>query len=273
MKKLNLKNYLSQLCFLLGLVIFFSACRNQADDVVHINKEDFNAEEQVQIGLHLKEAIYENPSHFKVLNKATYSQFYSYVTTLVETFTNTPNVKNRDIFNWDITIIEDDMSTAAFITPGGHIFIYTGLLKFLSAENQLSSIIAHEISYADHDYVIEQLKSEYGGEMLGDVLLGNDIPELLNMAFSLKDLDYTDEEILNSDSYSVELMCPFQYDATGIKSIIEKANATDANIHWLISKECDTEARVANITEMAATCGEEDPTFAERYEYYKAMLP
>jgi len=273
MKKINFKNRLIQFTFLFGFLIFFASCRKSNDTTVHINKEEFTSEDQKKIGLYLKNVIRENPDQFKILDKGENIQFYNYITTLIETFINTPNVNYRDSFNWDVTIIEDDKTTSAFITPGGHLFIYTGLLKFLTAENQLSSIIAHEISYADNDYAIEKLKSDYSGEILGDILLGNDIPELLDMAFSLKDLEFTAEEVLSSDTYSIELMCPFQYDTHGIKSIIEKANESNTEVHWLTAKRCDPSVRIDNILENAASCGEEDPIFAERYEYYKAMLP
>ncbi len=50
---------------------------------------------------------------------------------------------------YDFHIIDDDETINAFAILGGHIFIYTGMIKFCDNEAQLAGIIAHEISHVE----------------------------------------------------------------------------------------------------------------------------
>jgi predicted Zn-dependent protease len=185
---------------------------------------------------------------------------------------NTDKVKNRLTFNWDVTIIQDDNVATVFITPGGHLFIYTGLLKFIASENELFAILAHEINYADSGNLMERLVSEYGKDVIGDLLLGYDFPETRNIAYNIKNLAFEESEVLVADRYALSIICPFQYDALGLKTFIEAANLSNLEIQWLITHPSSIN-RIQNIEEFTINCGTEEDTFIERYEEHKAMLP
>jgi predicted Zn-dependent protease len=49
-------------------------------------------------------------------------------------------------FSYHFYIIKEDVYNA-FATPAGHIFIYSGLLQALDSEEELASILAHEIAH------------------------------------------------------------------------------------------------------------------------------
>ena len=46
-------------------------------------------------------------------------------------------------------IIEDDDTLNAFAAPGGYIWIYSGLIKYLDHEDDLAGVLGHEIAHAD----------------------------------------------------------------------------------------------------------------------------
>ena len=50
----------------------------------------------------------------------------------------------------------------AFCTPGGYIYVYTGLIKYLDNEAQLAGVLGHEIAHADLRHVTDQLTEQYG---------------------------------------------------------------------------------------------------------------
>ena len=190
----------------------------------------------------------------------------------MDMLSNTDVVQNRSLFDWDVTIIHEDSIRTAFITPGGHLFIYTGLLKFIRSESELVSIIAHEINYAETTYLIERLTSEFGKDIIGDLLLGNDIAETRDVAYNLRDLVFAINEVSNADRYTIQLICPFQYNALGLKSFLENAERSDLEIQWLFTRP-GMNNRLSKIEEMAADCGEEEESFSERYENFKNLLP
>ena len=56
------------------------------------------------------------------------------------------NVSHRRSWNYQFVALEDDMINA-FALPGGYIFITKGMLRKLTTESQLASILAHETAH------------------------------------------------------------------------------------------------------------------------------
>ena len=79
-------------------------------------------------------------------------------------------------------------------------------------------------------------------------------------------LGYDKSTILQADSVSLALICPFQYDANSLKHFIEKA--ADKEIAWTISKGGDFTERLQKLSTIANSCGVEEATFEERYKNF-----
>ncbi len=267
--QVSLKSILS--ISLLAAVILLSSCKKtEEDQAINISKDVFTVADQKIIGQRIKEEIALNQADFKVLDQEVYPSFYNYINTLLQILVNTSGVEYREDFEWSVTVLEDDNLQTAFTAPGGQIFIYTGLLKLLSAENELMSIFAHEIAYADKEYAVYKLKDEYGGDLLGDIILGKMDTGIDQVARGLKTLSFELDQVAMADNYAVNLLCPFQYNAMGLKTIIEHPDHN--SIQWLVTRP-NYANRADIILEQAANCGDEDPTYAERYIYFKSQLP
>ena len=76
----------------------------------------------------------------------------------------------KDEFDWRLRIIHDDSTLNAFCTPGGYIYIYTGILKFLDSEDEFAGVLAHEIGHADMRHSTRQMTKLFGVQLLLDVL-------------------------------------------------------------------------------------------------------
>ena len=63
---------------------------------------------------------------------------------------NSSYIKYKNVFPYKIEIIQDDSTVNAFCIPGGYIYVYTGLIKFLNNEAALTGVIAHEIAHAEN---------------------------------------------------------------------------------------------------------------------------
>lgn len=266
------KIYMKPIVIISVFIILLSSCKKTDDTIIHIIKDEYNFEDQNEIGKTLKNLILHSPDRFPILNQNEHTEFYKYINTLVDMLANTDKVENRLTFNWDATIIHDDNITTAFITPGGHLFIYTGLLKFINSENELFSILAHELYYADSGILMKRLESEFGKEVMGDLLLGYDFPETRDVANNIRDLVIEESDVLVADRYALTLICPFQYEALGLKTFLEAANISNIDIQWLVTRPSSI-TRIQNIEEFAKNCGIEEDTFEERYKEYKALLP
>ena len=62
-------------------------------------------------------------------------------------------------FDFKFDIIEDD-DVNAFCVPGGHIYVYRGLLDFVQSDDELAGVLAHEITHACHHHMVYLLKKQ-----------------------------------------------------------------------------------------------------------------
>lgn len=80
---------------------------------------------------------------------------------------------------WEVVVFKDD-SANAFALPGGKIGVHTGLLKVAKNQDQLATVIGHEVAHvlAEHskERVSEQLAAQGGLSILGAVVGNPDDP-------------------------------------------------------------------------------------------------
>lgn len=82
-------------------------------------------------------------------------------------------VSGREDFAWEFNVIESDQLNA-FCLPGGKVFFYTGILKLMDNDDQLATVMGHEIAHALARHGAERLSmqmvSQTGGQLLGMAL-------------------------------------------------------------------------------------------------------
>jgi predicted Zn-dependent protease len=60
-------------------------------------------------------------------------------------------------FSFTFSVV-DNPGINAFATPGGYIYVYTGLIKLADNEAQLAGVIAHEIAHATSRHIAETIE-------------------------------------------------------------------------------------------------------------------
>ncbi|MDA9312280.1 M48 family metalloprotease [Vicingaceae bacterium] len=123
------------------------------------------------------------------MDSVRYASAYSFIRGLKDSILNTGEIDYRNEFAWQVYIIEDDTSLNAFATPGGYLYFYTGLIKYLQNEDDLMGVMGHEIAHADKRHLVQQLQREYGVNLLLSIALGeqpNQATQILNSLGSLK---------------------------------------------------------------------------------------
>ena len=68
-------------------------------------------------------------------------------------------------------IIKNDIN--AFAMPGGHLVVYSGLIKAADNPDELAGVMAHEISHIELDHVMKKLIKEVGLSVLISMTSGN----------------------------------------------------------------------------------------------------
>jgi predicted Zn-dependent protease len=90
-------------------------------------------------------------------------------------------------YNWEFHVIEKDMLNA-FCLPGGKVFVYEGIFKAAKNEDQLATVMSHEIAHALARHGVERMSmgqlASIGKVAVGEAagLRGN---EAFDMAFGI----------------------------------------------------------------------------------------
>ena len=71
-------------------------------------------------------------------------------------------------YQWEVNLVEDPQMNA-FCMPGGKIVYYTGLLKVTTTDDEIATVMGHEIAHALANHGAERMSMSYG-QQLGAVL-------------------------------------------------------------------------------------------------------
>lgn len=71
-------------------------------------------------------------------------------------------------------VVQDDETVNAFAIPGGHIYMYTGLLLAAESEAEVMAVLAHEVAHVTQRHVAERVVATYGIEVVLAMALGED---------------------------------------------------------------------------------------------------
>lgn len=208
-----------------------------------------------QLGADLDQEIRSNPQEYPILNN---DQVRGYLQGIVDEILRSPEIKYRDKFSYRVTVINDDRTLNAFATPGGYIYVYTGLLRYLDNEAAIAGVLAHEIAHAEERHGTEHMTQALGISTimsLSDVKNKSTITQIAaNSATLLATLANSRSDELESDTKAFSYLRSSRFWPGGIKlffekMILEQGRGSTIFESWL-STHPDPEARVENINAM-----------------------
>lgn len=255
----------------LVMVMLATGCKNKDDKSFNI----FTIEDDKTLGLQVRNEIASDPGSYPILSETQYPAPYTYLRNLRDKILNSGNVFYKDEFAWEVYIVQDDNTLNAFCAPGGYIYVYTGLIKFLESEDELAGVLAHEIAHADRRHSTDQLTKQYGLSTLISIVLGENQNQLTDIAQGLVSLAFSRADETEADEYSVIYLCPTDLNASGAAGFFEKIEAMGgSNPPAFLSTHPNPDNRITKIhakeTELGCTGTLVNDT---EYAAFKASLP
>lgn len=258
--------------YLLISMLSFTGCSKSDGGGVNI----FSLEDDKALGEQLEAEIASDPQQFPVLDPAKYPKAYEHLGRIVNTILNSGKVAHKDDFDWTFKIIHNDSTLNAFAGPGGKIYVYTGIIKYLDTETHLAGVLGHEIAHADRRHVTDQLTKIYGISLLLDVVLGKNAGTLAEIAANLAFLKFSRNHEADADKYSVIYLCPTDYGANGAAGFFQKLidQGQAGGTPEFLSTHPDPGNRVSAINNEANSmnCGSENINNS-LYQDFKNSLP
>lgn len=110
------------------------------------------------------------------------------------------------LLKFKFSIIKNDTMINAFAVPGGHVYLYTGLLIAAENEAQVAGVIAHEIAHITKRHSADMLVKQNGLAIVNSVIFGTDessIGVLAGIIGNLTFLKFSRENEYEADSCAV----------------------------------------------------------------------
>lgn len=239
----------------------------------------FSVDDDVQFGKQLRDEIAKDPQTYPVLSEQEYPEAYRYLKAMRDQILNTGVIQYRDKFAWELYIIHDDSTLNAFVTPGGYIYVYTGLIKYLDNEDQLAGVMGHEIAHADRRHSTRNLTKQYGFSTVLSLLLGRNPGQLTQVLGAvtgqLGSLKFSRTSESEADAYSVEYLARTKYQCDGaagfFQKILDQGNSQAPP--QFLSTHPSSANRVRDIRAKASSIGCDTSLGGANYEAFKRSLP
>jgi len=142
-----------------------------------------------------------------------------------------PIAKN---FKWQFFVIDNPKEANAFCLPGGKVFVYSGLFKYVANDAELAAVLGHEIGHALARHGAERMSrgilTQTGGEVLQGVIAGKASPQntaMVMQAFGIGTqlgimLPHSRTQEYEADYIGLVLMAKAGYDPNSALTFWEK---------------------------------------------------
>lgn len=257
------------------LLLLFTGCdRNK-------NVNIFTPEDDSALGKQFNEEILNRPEEYPVLDPERYPAAYEYLNSIVARILDTGKVTYEEDFAWKVYIIKDDETLNAFATPGGYIYVYSGLIKYLDREDDLAGVLAHEIAHADLRHSTRQLQKTYGLNVLLSLVFGSEgstgVEQLLGQIVgNLSTLSFSRSYEREADARSVEYLAGTDYECDAAKSFFIKLQESEdqGRIPSFLSTHPNPEDRIQAIEAKSQTVGcRTEPLDPQSFKQFQRSLP
>lgn len=234
--------------------------------------------QDISMGQQVVAEIDANTAEFPILDEIEYAEAYTFLENMRDQILQSDLIKYDTEFDWEIKIINQDVLNA-FMCPGGYMYFYTGLMKYLDNEAQLAGVMAHEMAHADRRHFMENYQKLYGASIITSLILGDEpskIEEIVSqLALGLGSLAFTRENEYEADEYAVRYTSVTEYYPKGIAGFFEQLESGgSSSTPEFLSTHPSPPNRLENIDDIWKDLGSPDgETYEERYTAFKNSLP
>lgn len=178
-----------------------------------------------------------------------------------------------------VTVLDQSGQANAFAVPGGHLYVYTGLLLLAQDEAELAGVLAHEMGHVVARHSANQLAAQYGLELLTSMALGENPPAVARTAANLGQASvmarFSRDDELQADRLAVRYLADAGYDPTALASLFgsllrQESGARTTPLEQLLASHPATGDRIRRL--QAQTAGKGGSRRREQFATATAAL-
>jgi len=141
--------------------------------------------------------------------------------------------EDRPGVEYHLHIIDDPKTVNAFATPGGHVYVYSGLLLAAENEAEVAGVLAHEAGHISGRHVERAMVNAYGLQTLAGVALGQSPSTTQKLAADLAGtgvmLAHSRSEETEADEYGATYVSHVGYDPHAMITFFQKLQANEGS--------------------------------------------
>ncbi|MBL8949455.1 MAG: M48 family metalloprotease [Myxococcaceae bacterium] len=217
-----------------GLVSGCTLMQERDDAEIVVAKALVSDEQEAQLGEQIRRELEQQGIRY-----TKDVQVQQYVEGLVAQLQ--PHAKKDRDTRLHVHVIDDTKTVNAFATPGGHLYVYTGLLTTASNESEVVGVLSHEVGHVVARHAARSLVAQLGLSNVASLALGSD-PEALHQVVGqlLTNgalLAHSRADELEADVYAVRYAAAAGYDPRGIAMFFRKLPTVEGRwgkaLSWL----------------------------------------
>ena len=168
--------------------------------------------------------------------------------------------RDRSGVDYHVHVIDDPKTVNAFATPGGHIYVHSGLLRAAENEAEVAGVLAHETGHVVGRHVERAMVNAYGLEALAALALGQDPSLGKQLAAQLIGTGllraHSRSEEIEADEYGARYISSLNYDPRAMITFFRKLQADEGRVSggpgWLRTHPVTAE-RISNLNDYIAS--------------------
>ncbi len=136
-------------------------------------------------------------------------------------------------YSIQVTVVNDSSTVNAFALPGGHLVVFTGILKRIERPEELVALLSHESSHINQRHSLKYLLSRVSMSVVIS-LISTDLnglsKTLMNNVNLLQSLSYSRGLEKEADDEGMKLMVNNRVNPIGMKWLMEDLKEMDKDI-------------------------------------------
>jgi predicted Zn-dependent protease len=193
-------------------------------------------EQEEQIGRQVKQEL-EQKEKIQYVQDPAVLEYVNRISTPILQAAN----RDRKGVKWKINVINDPKTVNAFATPGGYLYVYTGLLLAAENEAEVAGVMAHEAGHVVGRHSARAMVNAYGLQAVTQLALGKNPGTGAQIAAALVGggamLAHGRSEETEADEYGARYASGANYDPRSLISFFQKlqqrSGDTPGVLKWL----------------------------------------
>lgn len=186
-----------------------------------------SSDQENQLGLQVQQEL--SKQGVKIVTDTLVNRYVQEVSHSVLRFAQ----KDRPDVTWHVYVIDDPKTVNAFATPGGYLYVYTGLLLKADNDAEVAGVLGHEAGHVVARHSARAMVDQLGLQAVVGMALGKDPNQVAKVAANLLAggtmLAHSRGEETEADEHGVTYLSQAGYDPNALITFFEKLKSLEGS--------------------------------------------